>query len=104
MGDSIRIRTEHRAGWTTVRSIIRHPMETGFRVDPESGQVVPAHYITEVLCRHGDDVVLRCEWSRAVSKNPYLSFEFSGARPGEAITLSWSDNHGGSDSATVGIT
>ena len=104
MGDSIRIRTEHRAGWTTVRSIIRHPMETGFRVDPETGQVIPAHYITDVLCHHGDDVVLRCEWSRAVSKNPYLSFEFSGARPGESITLSWSDNHGGSDSATVGIT
>jgi sulfur-oxidizing protein SoxZ len=103
MGDSIRIRTEHHAGWTTVRSIIRHPMETGFRVDPETGQVVPAHYITEVRCRHGVDVVLRCEWSRAVSKNPYLSFEFSGARPGDPMTLDWTDNHGASDSSTVSI-
>lgn len=101
MGDSIRMRTEHHGGWTTVRSIIRHPMETGFSVDPETGQVRPAHYITEVHCHHNSEVVLRCEWSRAVSKNPYLSFEFSGAHPGEAITLSWIDNRGGSDSATV---
>jgi len=104
MGDSIRIRTEHHDGWTTVRSIFRHPMETGFRVDAETGQTVPAHYITEVLCRHGADIVLRCEWSRAVSRNPYLSFEFSGARPGESISLAWTDNLGASDSATVTIT
>lgn len=103
MAGSIRIRTEHRDGWTTVRSIIRHPMETGFSVDEESGQVKPAHYITEVTCRHGDEVVLRCEWSRAVSRNPYLSFEFSGARPGDALTLSWVDNRGASDSATVTV-
>lgn len=103
MGDSIRIRTEHRDGWTTVRSIIRHPMETGFAVDPDSGQVKPAHYIIEVTCRHGDEVVLRCEWSRAVSKNPYLSFAISGAHPGEAITLAWTDNLGASDNATVVI-
>lgn len=103
MSGSIRIRTTHRDGWTTVQSIIRHPMETGFAVDPDSGQVRPAHYITEVTCRHGDEVVLRCEWSRAVSKNPYLSFEFSGARPGEAVTLEWVDNLGASDRATITI-
>jgi sulfur-oxidizing protein SoxZ len=101
MGDSIRIRTEHHDGWTTVRSIIRHPMETGFTLDEDTGQPRPAHFITEVTCRHRDDVVLRCEWSRAVSKNPYLAFAFSGAAPGDPITVSWVDNRGGSDSVTV---
>jgi hypothetical protein len=36
-----------------------------------------------------------------VSRNPYLSFEFAGARPGDAITIAWRDNREQSDTATV---
>ncbi|MGH8632261.1 MAG: thiosulfate oxidation carrier complex protein SoxZ [Burkholderiales bacterium] len=44
---------------------------------------------------------MRCDWSRAVSRNPYLAFEFTGAKRGDPFTLSWLDNAGGSDEATV---
>jgi sulfur-oxidizing protein SoxZ len=101
MGDSIRVRTSHRDGLTTVRAIIRHPMDTGFAKDAETGLPIPMHFIREVTCSHREEVVLRCEWSRAVSRNPYLSFEFTGARPGEAITISWRDNREQSDTSTV---
>jgi sulfur-oxidizing protein SoxZ len=101
MGDSIRIRTSHREGLTIVRAIIRHPMETGFARDPASGAPIPMHFIREVTCSHGDEVVLRCQWSRAVSRNPYLSFEFTGARPGDSLAISWRDNRDQSDTATV---
>lgn len=101
MGDTIRIRTSHRNGLTVVRAIIRHPMETGFSRDPESGASIPMHFIREVTCSHGEDIVLHCQWSRAVSRNPYLSFEFTGARPGDALTISWRDNREQSDTSTV---
>jgi sulfur-oxidizing protein SoxZ len=101
MAGSIRIRTSHRDGLTTVRAIIRHPMDTGFARDPDSGAVIPMHFIREVVCSHGEEVILRCDWSRAVSRNPYLSFEFAGARPGDAITIAWRDNREQSDTATV---
>lgn len=103
MGDSIRVRTSFHEGLTTVRAIIRHPMDTGFAKDPETGAPIPMHFIREVECSHGGEVVLRCEWSRAVSRNPYLSFEFTGAKPGDAITISWRDNREQSDTATVAI-
>jgi sulfur-oxidizing protein SoxZ len=101
MAGTIRIRSSHRDGLTTVRAIIRHTMETGFSVDPETGMSKPPHYIQELICRHGETVVLRCDWSRAVSRNPYLSFEFTGGNPGDPLTISWQDNQGGSDSVTV---
>ena len=94
MARAIKIRTRLTDGVATVRCIIRHPMETGFRVGSESGKLVPAHFIEQVFCYHRDELVLQCDWSRAVSKNPYLSFRFSGAQPGDTIRIAWIDNLG----------
>ena len=103
MAGSIRVRTAWRDGVTTVRCIIRHPMDTGLSADPETGAVNPPHYIREVVCSHGDNPVLRCDWSRAVSRNPYLSFAFRGAATGDLVSISWLDNRGESDTISVRI-
>jgi len=97
MTSSIRIKTKTRDNITTVRAIIRHPMETGFRVDETSGELVPAHFIKLVTVKHNDQIVLSCDWSRAVSKNPYLSFMFEGAKTGDKLELSWVDTQDKSD-------
>ncbi|MEQ8288394.1 MAG: thiosulfate oxidation carrier complex protein SoxZ [Gammaproteobacteria bacterium] len=96
---TIRVRTRLKEGVTTVRAIIRHPMETGFRVDQETQEVVPAHYIKLVTVKHNGETVLSCDWSRAVSKNPYLSFEFTGAIAGDKLELAWLDTEGETDYA-----
>jgi len=98
MASTIRLKTKTREGVTTVRAIIRHPMETGFRVDSESSELVPAHYIRQVSIKHNNKVIMSCDWSRAVSKNPYLSFMFEGANIGDKLQLVWSDNKNNTDS------
>ena len=103
MTDSIRIRASDHDGVTVVQAIIRHPMEAGYGTDKTTGKKKVPHFIQEVICRHADAIILRCDWSRAVSKNPYLSFEFTGARQGETVSLHWRDNQGQSDTATVVI-
>lgn len=103
MATGIRLRASYRDGLTTVRSIIRHPMNTGFEVDVEKGTVIPVYFIREVLCKHNDTIIMRCDWSRAVSKNPYLSFSFEGAVPGDTVSISWVDTKGLSESATIKI-
>lgn len=103
MAAGIKIRTSYKDGLTTVRSIIKHPMETGFNVDAEKGEIIPAYFIEEVICKHNEKVVLRCDWSRAVSKNPYLSFAFTGAVPGDTVSISWLDSKGLSESAKITI-
>ena len=45
MSSSIRLKTKIRDDITTVRAIIRHPMETGFRIDDDTAKLVPEHYI-----------------------------------------------------------
>ncbi len=77
-----------------VKAIIFHPMETGQRKDKATGKPIPPHYITEVTCTHNGDTVLTCLWGPGVSKNPFMSFRFRGARKGDTIRIAWVDNKG----------
>ncbi|MEJ2467319.1 MAG: thiosulfate oxidation carrier complex protein SoxZ [Candidatus Thiodiazotropha sp.] len=88
---------------TTVKALISHPMETGARKNSKTGKLIPAHFIEEVVCKHNGTTVLTAEWSGGVSKNPYISFKFTGAAKGDEITLSWTDNKGESDSKSAKI-
>ncbi len=86
-----------------VKAIIFHPMETGLRKDKATGKVIPAHYITEVKCTHNGKTVLTCLWGPGVSKNPFMSFRFRGARKGDTLKIAWVDNKGqtGEGEATI---
>ena len=98
MATGIRIRTLTKDNLTTVQAILKHPMDTGNSRDPETGDMIPAFFIETVTIHHGDKVIMTCDWSRAVSKNPYLSFTFEGAKTGETVRISWQDNQGNTES------
>jgi sulfur-oxidizing protein SoxZ len=98
MAKSIKLRAKAKDGVATVKALISHPMETGLRKDKKSGQPIPAEFIQEVVCESGGKTVLSAQWGSAISKNPFLSFKFSGAKSGDSIKVSWVDNKGNSDS------
>lgn len=103
MADPMRIRAVARDGVVNVKVLMSHEMETGQRKDA-SGKLVPAHYIKNVTATIGGKTVLSAELGPAVSKNPYLEFNFKGAQKGDKIAVSWEDNKGDkrTDEATVG--
>lgn len=95
---SIKIRAKVKNDEATVKCLISHPMEIGLRKDKKTGKLIPAHFIQEVVCEHDGKTVMNAQWSGAISKNPFLSFEFTGAKSGDMIKISWVDNTGKSDS------
>ena len=103
MGNPMKIRAASKDGVTEVKALISHEMETGQRKDA-AGAIVPAWFITELVAKHGDKVVLSAEFGTAVSKNPYLAFKFKGGAKGEKVTVSWKDNKGDTrtDEAVIG--
>ena len=103
MAKSIKIRAKLSGDTTTVKCLITHPMETGLRKDKKTGKPIPAHFIQEVTCEHNGNNVLTALWGAAISKNPYLSFKFKGAKAGDTLKLSWVDNKGESDSTETKI-
>lgn len=100
---TIKIRAKAKGGVTTVKALMTHPMETGTRKDKKTNKLIPAHFIQEVICEHKGAKVLTANWGGGVSKNPYLSFKFEGGAAGDDLTISWTDNQGGSDSDTAKI-
>jgi sulfur-oxidizing protein SoxZ len=78
-------------------------MDTGLVKDKKTGNLIPAHFIQEVVCEHNGNNVLTAEWGPAVSKNPYLSFRFKGAKAGDTVKVNWVDNQGNSDSGEATI-
>lgn len=103
MSDSIKVRAKVTGGVTEVKALINHAMETGQRKDAKTGQLIPAHFIQEVTCTHNGENVLTAQWGVAISKNPYLSFKFSGAKAGDSLKVSWVDNKGETDSVETKI-
>ena len=102
MAKSIKIRAKAKQGIVTVKALMNHPMETGLRKDKKTGKLIPAHHIQEVMAKSGDATVMEAVWGGAISKNPYLSFKYKGAK-GDDLTLSWVDNKGNSDSVTAKV-
>ena len=101
---TIRMKAKAENGETTVKALIKHPMETGRRKDKATGKAIPIHYIQEVTCSYQGEPVLTTEWGPTISMNPFLSFKFTGGAPGEAVELSWKDNTGDGESASATIT
>ena len=93
MAGPMRIRAAEADGVTTVRVLMSHVMEPGTRRDG-SGNLVPAHYITNVEATHNGKSVLKADWSGSVSQNPFLLFKFKGAAKGDKVQIKWTDNKG----------
>jgi sulfur-oxidizing protein SoxZ len=100
---SIKVRAKLEGDETTVKALIQHPMETGQVKDKKTGQLIPAHFIQEVTCDVNGSTVMTALWGAAVSKNPYLSFKFKGAKVGDTLKMSWVDNKGESDSTETKV-
>ncbi|MFZ2990337.1 thiosulfate oxidation carrier complex protein SoxZ [Ideonella sp.] len=102
MTDPMRIRAQAAGDKATVRVLMSHEMETGQRKDA-AGKTIPAWFIQEVSASWNGKPVLTAEWGTSVAKNPFLQFVIKGAKAGDKISVSWTDNRGEkrTDEATV---
>lgn len=102
MASSIRVRAVENGGVTSLKALVRHPMDSGF-VNDSAGDVIPAHFIQKLTIAHNGKDVFVANWGPAVSKDPFLECRFEGAKKGDKLTISWVDNEGESDSTTATI-
>ncbi|EIJ34663.1 thiosulfate oxidation carrier complex protein SoxZ [Thiothrix nivea] len=95
---SIKLKAKADGDTVEVKALMTHPMETGQRKDKKTGELVPAHFISEIVVTAGDKTVMTANWGASVSKNPYLAFNYAG-KAGDKVKLTWKDNKGETDSA-----
>ena len=59
-----------------VRTIISHPMETGFRRD-KRGLLIPVRIVESFRCFSNDDMAFAVKLEPAVAANPYFTFNLT---------------------------
>jgi sulfur-oxidizing protein SoxZ len=103
MADPMKIRAKLEGDTADIRVLMSHPMETGQRKD-SSGKAVPAHYIQMISVTLGGKTVVEGQLNTAVSRNPVFAFKVKGAKAGDKVVISWTDNQGEkrTDETTVG--
>jgi sulfur-oxidizing protein SoxZ len=102
MADPMKIRANAVGDKVVVKVLMSHEMETGQRKD-SAGKTIPAWFIQNVSASHNGRVVLSAQWGPAISKNPFIEFRFAGGKPGEKVSVTWTDNKGEkrTDEATI---
>ena len=101
MASTIKIKAQLKGDEVDVKSLMLHPMETGARKDPDTGALVPMHHITQMTFTNNGTPVMIANFSTAVSKNPYFSFRYRGAKAGDTLRAVWVDNTGATDELEV---
>ena len=94
MADPMKIRAQLQGDIADIKVLMFHPMETGLRKDPVTGDVIALHFIQRVVAAHNGRTMLDAQWSQAVSKNPFVNFRIRGAKAGDKVSVSWEDNMG----------
>lgn len=84
-----------------IKTLIRHPMETGFR-RTQLGERIPRNIITRFTCTYNGAEILRADLHPAVAANPMLNFTLVAAESG-TIEFRWQGDQGFSLTETARI-
>jgi sulfur-oxidizing protein SoxZ len=95
-------KTARRGEVIEIRAMIGHPMETGYRLGP-NGAPIPRLIINRCVCRYDNEEIFAADLHPAVSANPFLAFSTTATASG-AITLTWTDDRGETQTASTEIT
>ena len=76
----------------SIKALIRHPMETGYRVDAV-GRPIPRHIVERFSVRYGGEEVFRMDFTQGVAANPFIAFTTVATESGE-LEFVWEDDRG----------
>ncbi|WP_372831355.1 thiosulfate oxidation carrier complex protein SoxZ [Pontibacterium sp.] len=99
----LKVKAKASGGKTKVKMMAKHIMESGQRKDKKTGQLIPAKFLQELKVEHGGKIVFEASLGTAVSKNPYIAFNFAGGAKGDELVMTWKENTGASATETVKV-
>jgi sulfur-oxidizing protein SoxZ len=85
-----------------VKTLVSHPMETGYRYD-SGGKPVPRDIINRFTCTYNDVEIFRADLFPAISANPFLTF-YTVATESGVLALNWTGDDGTTHTEKVNIT
>jgi sulfur-oxidizing protein SoxZ len=81
-----------------IKTLIAHPMETGYRLD-STGGTIPRDIISRFVCNYNGEEIFRAELFPAIAANPFIAFFTIATESGELV-FSWTDDRGQTQTET----
>jgi sulfur-oxidizing protein SoxZ len=94
--------TAKRGDIIEIRTLIAHPMETGYRPGAD-GAILPRNLIRRFSCRYDEVLVFSAELFPAVAANPFISFATVATASG-TLRFSWEGDNGFAQTESVSLT
>jgi sulfur-oxidizing protein SoxZ len=93
--------TAKRGEIIEIRTMVQHPMESGFRLD-NTGQPIARHIIETFTCTYNGREIFRARIHPSISTNPFVTFFARVIESGEFL-FTWKDDQGGVATHTAKI-
>ena len=75
-----------------IKALIRHPMETGYRLDA-MGQRIARHIVQRFRVTYAGEEVFSMDLTQGVAANPFFAFSTVATESGEFV-FTWEDDRG----------
>lgn len=94
-------KTAKRGEVIEIKSLIAHPMETGFRAGP-NGRLIPRDIISRFTCVYDGAEVFALTLSPAIAANPFIAFTTVATQSG-TLVFRWTGDNGFSAEESASI-
>jgi sulfur-oxidizing protein SoxZ len=84
-----------------IKTLIQHPMETGYRHD-ESGKAIARNIINKFVCTYNGAEVFKADLFPAISANPFIAFSTIATESG-VLAFNWTSDDGETQTQIVNI-
>jgi sulfur-oxidizing protein SoxZ len=81
-----------RGAVVTIRALLEHPMETGYRYT-QDGKAIARDIVEHFVCLLDGETVFEAKLHPAVAANPYFAFPLRVEKSGE-LAFVWTDGKG----------
>ena len=85
-----------------IKTLISHPMETGYR-RTQLGGAIPRDIIRTFVCTYNGTEIFRAELHPAIAANPFIAFSTVATESG-TLAFQWTGDRGFSETESVAIT
>lgn len=96
----MRIKAKLKKDVTIVKMLAKHIMLSKTEAD-RLGKT--ANYITHITGTVNDTIVFEASTSQTLSRDPYVKFQFKGAKKGDTLKMVWKDLLGNEKISTAKI-
>ncbi len=85
-----------------IKALIRHPMETGYRLD-SMGRRIPRHIVRSFRARYAGEEFFSMDLTQGIAANPFFAFSVVASESAE-LAFEWEDEHGETTTVVKALT